>query len=68
MPLLLLAKVYRDKLMIKISKKFIRTINWNKNFGYGTKSNIYPLGLRKNIGLTTMHRKNFKPIYKMLLK
>ena len=60
----ILAKVYRDKLMIKMSKKF-RNYYWNKNFGYGTKQHI--MGLKK-YGLTTMHRKNFKPIHKMLLK
>lgn len=60
----ILAKVYRDKLMIKMSKKF-KNYSWNKNFGYGTKQHI--IGLKK-FGLTTMHRKNFKPIHKMLLK
>jgi ribonuclease HII len=60
----ILAKVYRDKIMIKMSKKY-KNYSWNKNFGYGTKQHI--LGLKK-YGLTTMHRKNFKPIYKMLLK
>ena len=60
----ILAKVYRDKIMIKMSKKY-KNYSWNKNFGYGTKQHI--LGLKK-YGLTTMHRKNFKPIHKMLLK
>ena len=60
----ILAKVYRDKIMIKMSKKY-KNYSWNKNFGYGTKKHI--LGLKK-YGLTTMHRKNFKPIHKMLLK
>lgn len=60
----ILAKVYRDHLMIKISKKF-KNYYWNKNFGYGTKQHLSGL---KKFGLTTMHRKNFKPIYKMLLK
>ena len=59
-----LAKVYRDKIMIKMSKKY-KNYCWNKNFGYGTKQHM--LGLKK-YGLTTMHRKNFKPIHKMLLK
>ena len=59
-----LAKVYRDKIMIKMSKKY-KNYSWNKNFGYGTKQHI--LGLKKH-GLTSMHRKNFKPIHKMLLK
>ena len=60
----ILAKVYRDQLMIKLSKKF-KNYYWSKNFGYGTKQHL--LGLKK-FGLTTMHRKNFKPIHKMLLK
>ncbi len=60
----IIAKVYRDKIMIKMSKKY-KNYSWNKNFGYGTKEHI--LGLKK-YGLTTMHRKNFKPIHKMLLK
>lgn len=60
----ILAKVYRDKIMIKMSKKY-KNYSWNKNFGYGTKQHI--MGLKK-YGLTSMHRKNFKPIHKMLLK
>ena len=59
-----LAKVYRDKIMIRMSKKY-KNYSWNKNFGYGTKQHI--LGLKK-YGFTTMHRKNFNPIHKMLLK
>ena len=60
----ILAKVFRDKVMIRMSKKF-KNYSWNKNFGYGTKQHI--LGLKK-YGLTTIHRKNFNPIHKMLLK
>ena len=60
----ILAKVYRDKVMIRMSKKF-KNYSWNKNFGYGTKQHM--LGLKK-YGFTTMHRKNFNPIHKMLLK
>lgn len=60
----ILAKVYRDKIMIKMSKKF-RNYHWDKNFGYGTKQHI--IGLKK-YGLTTIHRKTFKPIHNMLLK
>ena len=60
----ILAKVYRDKVMIRMSKKF-KNYFWNKNFGYGTKQHM--LGLKK-YGLTAMHRKNFNPIHKMLLK
>ncbi len=60
----IIAKVFRDKFMIKMSKKF-KNYNWDKNFGYGTKKHFEGL---KKYGLTTMHRKNFKPIYQMLLK
>ena len=60
----ILAKVYRDQAMIKMSKKF-KNYYWSKNFGYGTKQHLSGL---KKFGLTTMHRKNFKPIHKMLLK
>ena len=60
----ILAKVYRDKLMIKMSKKF-KNYFWDKNFGYGTKQHISKL---KKYGITTMHRRNFHPMHKMLLK
>ena len=60
----ILAKVYRDHLMIKMSKKY-KNYYWNENFGYGTKQHIISL---KKYGLTSMHRKNFNPIHKMLLK
>ena len=60
----IIAKVYRDELMIKLSKKF-KNYLWNKNFGYGTKEHLD--GLKKH-GASTIHRKNFNPIYKMLLK
>ena len=36
----ILTKVYRDKIMIRMSKKF-KNYNWNKNFGYGTKQHIW---------------------------
>ena len=60
----ILAKHYRDTLMIKFAKKY-KNYHWNKNFGYGTKQHI--LGLKK-YGPTSMHRRNFNPVYKMLLK
>ena len=58
----ILAKVYRDKLMIKLSKKF-QNYAWERNFGYGTKAHIEGL---KKFGVTSHHRKGFKPIHKML--
>jgi ribonuclease HII len=58
----IIAKVYRDQLMIKLSEKF-RNYAWERNFGYGTKAHIEGL---KKFGVTSHHRKGFKPIHKML--
>ena len=58
----ILAKVYRDLLMIKLSKKY-KNYFWEKNFGYGTKDHLKSL---KKYGITTLHRREFKPVYKML--
>ena len=58
----IIAKVHRDKLMIKLSEKF-KNYAWEKNFGYGTKAHIEGL---KRFGITSHHRKGFKPIHKML--
>jgi len=58
----IIAKVYRDELMIKLSKKF-KNYSWEKNFGYGTKAHLEGL---KKFGITSHHRKGFKPIHKML--
>lgn len=58
----IIAKVYRDELMIKLSEKF-QNYAWERNFGYGTKAHMEGL---KKFGITSHHRKGFKPIYKML--
>jgi ribonuclease HII len=58
----IIAKVYRDQLMIKLSEKF-KNYAWERNFGYGTKAHIEGL---KKFGITSHHRKGFKPIHKML--
>ena len=58
----IVAKVYRDRLMIKLSKKFSHYA-WERNFGYGTKAHLEGL---KRFGITTQHRKGFKPVHKML--
>ena len=58
----IIAKVHRDELMIKLSKKF-QNYAWERNFGYGTKAHIKGL---KKFGITSHHRKGFKPIHKML--
>ncbi len=53
----IVAKVYRDKLMTKISKnpKF-RVYKWGKNKGYGTKEHQNAI---KKYGITRQHRKDF---------
>jgi ribonuclease HII len=58
----IIAKVYRDKLMTKLSEKF-QNYAWERNFGYGTKAHMEGL---KKYGVTVHHRKGFKPIHKML--
>ena len=58
----IVAKVYRDKFMIKLSEKF-SNYAWDKNYGYGTKAHLK--GLEK-FGVTAHHRKAFKPVYKIL--
>ena len=58
----IIAKVYRDKLMIKLSEKF-KNYAWERNFGYGTRAHMEGL---KKFGITSHHRKSFKPIHKML--
>ena len=58
----IIAKVYRDKFMIKLSKKF-SNYAWERNFGYGTKAHLDGL---KKFGVTSQHRKDFKPIHKIL--
>ena len=51
-----MAKVYRDELMIKLSKKF-KNYAWERNFGYGTKAHLEGL---KKFGITSHHRKSFQ--------
>ena len=58
----IIAKVYRDNLMIKLSEKF-SNYAWDRNFGYGTKAHLDGL---KKFGITEHHRKGFKPIHKIL--
>ena len=58
----IIAKVYRDKFMIRLSKKF-SNYGWERNFGYGTKAHFEGL---KKFGVTSHHRKGFKPIHKIL--
>ena len=58
----IIAKVYRDRFMIRLSKKF-SNYAWDRNFGYGTKAHFEGL---KKFGVTSHHRKSFKPIHKIL--
>ena len=58
----IIAKVYRDNLMIKLADKF-SNYSWESNFGYGTKAHLEGL---KKFGITTHHRKGFKPVHKIL--
>ena len=58
----IIAKVYRDNLMIKLADKF-SNYSWESNFGYGTRAHLEGL---KKFGITTHHRKGFKPVHKIL--
>ena len=58
----IVAKVFRDKFMIKLSKRF-SNYAWDRNFGYGTKAHLKGL---KKFGVTAYHRKTFKPVHKIL--
>ena len=60
----IVAKVYRDRFMIKLSEKF-SNYAWERNFGYGTKAHLEGL---KKFGITTHHRRGFKPVHKILSK
>ena len=58
----IIAKVYRDRFMIKLSEKY-SNYAWERNFGYGTKAHLHGL---KKFGVTVHHRKAFKPVYNIL--
>ena len=58
----IVAKVYRDNLMIKLAQEF-SNYSWETNFGYGTKAHLESL---KKFGITSHHRKGFKPVHKIL--
>ena len=58
----IVAKVYRDNLMLNLSKKYSNYF-WERNYGYGTKKHIEAI---KNYGVTEHHRKTFAPIHKIL--
>ena len=58
----IIAKVARDRLITKMSKKFIKYA-WDKNAGYGTKLHLIAI---KKFGITKHHRKKFSPIHNIL--
>ena len=58
----IIAKVSRDRLISKMSKKFVK-YGWNKNSGYGTKKHLKAI---KKFGVTKHHRKTFVPIHNIL--
>ena len=58
----ILAKVYRDEIMLKYSKQFPE-YGFQSNSGYGTKEHLSAL---KNYGITPIHRKSFKPVHNIL--
>ena len=58
----IIAKVARDRLITKMSKKFTKYA-WDKNAGYGTKLHLIAI---KKFGVTKHHRKTFGPIHNIL--
>ena len=58
----IIAKVYRDNLMLNLSKEYSNYL-WERNSGYGTKKHIEAIRLH---GITKHHRKSFAPIHKIL--
>ena len=59
----IIAKVARDRLIAKMSKKFTKYA-WDKNAGYGTKFHLVAI---KKFGVTKHHRKMFSPIHNILI-
>jgi len=58
----IIAKVSRDKLMLKMSESF-KKYKWDSNAGYGTKDHINAI---RKYGITRFHRKTFNPIHNIL--
>lgn len=54
----IIAKVYRDRLMMEYSKKYPE-YQFEKNAGYGTREHIQAI---RKFGPTPIHRKTFAPI------
>lgn len=60
----IIAKVARDKYIANLGKNYT-PYSWDTNFGYGTKKHLNAI---KKFGVTTHHRKSFKPIHNILLR
>ena len=60
----ILAKAHRDLYMIKLGCKF-PNYKWDKNFGYGTSQHLKAL---RKFGVTSFHRKSYKPVHNILFK
>ena len=58
----IIAKVSRDKLMLKMSESF-KKYKWDLNAGYGTREHINAI---RKYGVTRFHRKTFNPIHNIL--
>ena len=58
----IIAKVSRDRLIAKMSKKY-KNYSWDKNAGYGTNKHLKAI---KKFGVTKHHRKTFQPVYNIL--
>jgi len=58
----ILAKVYRDKMMTKYSKKFPK-YGFEKHKGYGTKDHLAKLA---KFGPCAIHRQSFAPVGKLI--
>ncbi len=58
----IIAKVSRDKLMLKMSESF-KKYKWVLNAGYGTRDHINAI---RKYGVTRFHRKTFNPIHNIL--
>ena len=59
----ILAKVYRDDLMIEYDKEY-PGYDFKKNMGYGTKKHLEALD---TLGITPIHRKTYEPVKTLLL-
>jgi len=58
----IIAKVFRDEYMTKLSHSY-PAYGWEKNAGYGVPHHIEALRV---VGISSHHRKSFKPIAKIL--